>query len=155
MSSSLQAVLGRYLSPKWKQFFIGAFSKLIPILHPENRSASSSLALWPASNLRQISKPIQSGSAPIWLISSLTRVKIRRAGCFIASPCERLVRFAREGYIRPRTFLGVGGMKVFVMTYGEGFAFLFKRTTDSTRSKDSTIFPQGCEGRAMNLALML
>jgi len=72
------------------------------------------------------------------------------------SLAERLIRFAREGYMKPTTFLGIGDAKIFRDDIYGRLRFPFQADHKSYRKRGMYDFPQkDCKSRITNSMLML
>ena len=105
----------RYLSSKWKQFFDRAFFNThTPSLIGKQIGLIISGPLSQIPNLRQILEAYTE-----WQQANLVDVITDEHGdsvemdALLQSFAERLIHLADERYIKPATFLGVGGMKIF------------------------------------------
>lgn len=109
------AIKDRYLSAMWKTFFDRSFFNThTPSLIGKQFGFIISGPLSQVPNLRQILRAYVE-----WQGSNLVGFVTDEYGDsasidrLLADLAERSVRLARKGYIRPATFLGVGGMKIF------------------------------------------
>lgn len=109
------AIKDRYLSSRWKLFFDRAFFNChSPSLIGKQIGFIISGPLSQIPNLRQIFEGWSE-----WQQSNLVDFitdeyeDSAEIDALLHSFATRLVRFADKNYIKPRTFLGVGGMKIF------------------------------------------
>ncbi len=109
------SIKDRYLSSKWKQFFDRSF------FNTHQRSLErKQFAFLISGPLSQVQNLLEIINAYVeWQNSNLVDIitdesknssQIDRA---IEGTAERLIQFVEEGYLRPVTFLGIGGMKIF------------------------------------------
>lgn len=108
------AIKDRYLSSKWKQFFDRAFFNThTPSLMGKQIGFIISGPLSQIPNLRQILEAYTEWQQAN-LVDFITDEYQDSAEIdgLIQSFAERLIRFADERYIKPPTFLGVGGMRI-------------------------------------------
>jgi multimeric flavodoxin WrbA len=109
------ALKDRYLSSRWKLFFDRSFFNThTPVWTSKQIGCILSGPLNQVSNLRQILEAwceFQQGN----LVDIITDEPEDSAtiDSLLQSLAERLTRFAGEGYMKPATFLGVGGTKIF------------------------------------------
>jgi multimeric flavodoxin WrbA len=107
---------GRYLSSKWKTFFDRAyFWNHTPSLAGKQIGYIISGPLSQNQNLIQIleaSSTARQHAGHVDIISDECEDSSEIDGQ-LQSLAERLVRFSKNGYIKPQNFLGVGGHKVF------------------------------------------
>ena len=108
-------VQDRYLSCRWKRFFDrGFFRPLIPWFPNKQLAFVVSGPLKQLPNLRQILEAYaefhQGNLAGIVTDESGESSEVNG---LLDSLAARLAWCAQEGYVKPRTFLGVGGMKIF------------------------------------------
>ncbi len=138
------AIKDRFLSSKWKQFFDRSFFNTHQrSLERKQFGFLISGPLGQVANLRQILNAYVE-----WQNSNLVGVitdesrdpsHIDRA---IEGMAERLVRFANEGYIRPATFLGIGGMKIFRDDIWGSLQVVFKADHKAYKKSGVYDFPQ-------------
>ena len=105
----------RYLSSKWKQFFDrGFFNTHIPIFKDKQLGFIISGSLNQNTNLREI---IEGYSE--WQHANLVNIVTDEIGDSniidqqIQNLAKQVIRAAESDYIKPQTFLGVGGAKIF------------------------------------------
>ncbi len=105
----------RYLSSKWKQFFDRAFFNThTPSLIGKQMGLIISGPLSQIPNLRQILEAYTE-----WQQANLVDLITDEHGdsvemdALLQSFGERLIQLADKRYVKPATFLGVGGMKIF------------------------------------------
>ena len=105
----------RYLSSRWKMFFDRSFFNThTPTMIGKQIGFIISGPLSQISNLRQVMEAhfeVQQGS----IVDFITDEGEDSAEIdeLLQSLAERLVQFTHEGYLKPITFLGIGGMKIF------------------------------------------
>jgi len=109
------AVKDRYLSSRWKLFFDrGFFNNFVPSYEGKQLGFVISGPLRQLPNLRQVLEGYaeMERASPVGFVTdeSADSGEIDR---LLESLAMRLVRCAETGYIRPPTFLGVGGRKIF------------------------------------------
>jgi multimeric flavodoxin WrbA len=109
------AIQDRYLSSRWKLFFDrGFFNTHTPSFTGKQIGLIISGPLSQIPNLRQILEGYVE-----WQQANLVDFVTDEYGdspqidLTLQSLAKRLVSFSEKGYIKPRTFLGVGGMKIF------------------------------------------
>ena len=109
------AIVCRQLSWKWREFFDRSFFNThTPSLVGKQFAflVSGPLSLLP--ELRETYEALDRAPAVEPRHSSPTRPRTAALlDAALDQLAERLVRFCRSGYIRPQTFLGVAGMKIF------------------------------------------
>ncbi|HNX24202.1 MAG TPA: NAD(P)H-dependent oxidoreductase [Spirochaetota bacterium] len=104
----------RYLSAKWKQMFDRAFFNThTPTLKGKQAGFLLSGPLGQIANLREILQAYFE-----WQGANLVDIVTDENSSgdidnLIDSLASRLVKFSGSGYVRPATFLGVGGMRIF------------------------------------------
>ena len=105
----------RYLSSRWKMFFDRSFfNNHAPTMTGKQIGIIISGPLRRIPNLRQIFEAwfeVQQAS----IVDFITDEDEDSAQIdkLLQSLAERLIRFASEGYMKPATFLGIGGAKIF------------------------------------------
>jgi len=109
------SIIDRYLSSKWKQFFDrGFFYNHVPIFKGKQIGFILSGALNQNTNLKEIL-----GGYCEWQHSNLVDFVTDEIGDSnvidqkIETLARQVIRAAESNYIRPPTFLGVGGAKIF------------------------------------------
>jgi multimeric flavodoxin WrbA len=138
------AIRDRYLSAKWKQFFDRSF------FNTHQRSLAGKQFVFLISGpLSQIANLREILNAYVeWQNSNLVDVitdesknssQIDRA---IEGIAERLVQFAESGYLRPATFLGIGGMKIFRDDIWGSLRVVFKADHKAYKKSGIYDFPQ-------------
>lgn len=148
----------RYLSSRWKMFFDRSFfNGHTPTLIGKQMGFIISGPLSQIPNLRQILEA--------WFEVEQTNVVdfvtdeyegSAQIDALLQSLAERLVRFADEGYIKPATFLGVGGMKVFRDDIWGRLRFPFQADHKFYRKHGIYDFPQkDYKARITNAILIL
>jgi hypothetical protein len=148
----------RYLSSKWKQFFDRSFFNThVPSLIGKQIGFIISGPLRELTDLRQILE---------------THVELQRANCagFITDEsydssvidrllegfAEQIIWFSKNNYIKPATFLGVGGMKIFRDEIFGKLRFPFQADHRFYRKHRMYDFPQkDIKSRIENAFLML
>ena len=105
----------RYLSSKWKEFFDrGFFNTHIPIFKDKQLGFIISGSLNQNSNLREImdgySQWQEANLVDFVIDESEDSNKIDMA---LQNLAMQVIRSASSNYVKPSTFLGVGGMKIF------------------------------------------
>ena len=108
-------IVDRYLSSKWKEFFDrGFFNTHIPIFKDKQLGFIISGSLNQNSNLREImdgySQWQHANLVDFVTDESEDSSEIDMA---LQSLARQVIRSASSNYIKPSTFLGVGGMKIF------------------------------------------
>jgi hypothetical protein len=105
----------RYLSSRWKMFFDRSFfNGHAPSLIGKQMSFIISGPLSQIPNLRQVLEAhAEMQHANLAGIVTDEYGNAAEIDSLLQDLAERLVRFADSGYIRPATFLGVGGTKLF------------------------------------------
>ena len=109
------AIKDRYLSSRWKLFFDRSFFYgHSPKFIGKQLGFIISGPLGQIPNLRQILEAYAEGEGAN-LVDFVTDEYETSAeiDALLQSLAERLIKFAREGYMKPHTFLGVGGRKLF------------------------------------------
>jgi multimeric flavodoxin WrbA len=105
----------RYLSSKWKEFFDrGFFNTHIPIFKDKQLGFIISGSLNQNSNLREIMDGYSQWQHAN-LVDFVTDESEDSSEIDIAlqSLARQVIRSASSNYVKPSTFLGVGGMKIF------------------------------------------
>jgi multimeric flavodoxin WrbA len=117
----------RYLSSRWKLFFDRSFfNNHKPILEGKQVGFIISGPLGQVPNLRQILEAyaeVQGAN----IVDFVTDESGNPAeiDALLQGMAERLVRYARQGYVKPMTYLGIGGRKVFRDDIGGNLRFPF------------------------------
>ncbi|MGA2615764.1 MAG: NAD(P)H-dependent oxidoreductase [Spirochaetia bacterium] len=148
------AIVARQLSWKWKEFFdrsffnthtpslVGkqfAFMVAGPLSQlPELRQTYEAWTELQQSNLVTF---VSDETAPTVLDAALDQL------------AERLVRFAEAAYIRPRTFLGVAGMKIFRDDIWSSLKVVFRADHKAYKRLGFYDFPQRRVGRRTLMGL--
>lgn len=148
------AIVARQLSWKWREFFdrsffnthtpslVGkqfAFVVAGPLSQlPELRQTYEAWTELQQSNLAAF---ISDETAPTVLDAALDQL------------AERLVRFAEAAYIRPRTFLGVAGMKIFRDDIWSSLKVVFRADHKAYKRLGFYDFPQRRVGRRALMGL--
>ncbi|MBL7208658.1 MAG: NAD(P)H-dependent oxidoreductase [Dehalococcoidia bacterium] len=109
------AIRDRYLSSRWKLFFDrGFFNTHTPTLTGKQVGFIVSGPLSQIPNLRQILEAyIEWQRANLVDFVTDEYEDSAKVDALLQSLAKRAVRFAEIGYVKPATFLGVGGMKIF------------------------------------------
>ena len=109
------SIKDRYLSSRWKLFFDRSFFNThTPSLIGKQVGYMISGPLSQIPNLKQILETYSEWQQanPVGFITDEVDDSAKLDG-LIQSFAERMIQFSEKNYMRPRTFLGVGGMKVF------------------------------------------
>jgi len=109
------SIKDRYLSSRWKLFFDRSFFNThTPSLIGKQVGYMISGPLSQIPNLKQILETYTEWQQanPVGFITDEVDDSAKLDG-LIQSFAERMIQFSEKNYMRPRTFLGVGGMKVF------------------------------------------
>jgi hypothetical protein len=109
------SIQDRYLSSRWKMVFDRSFfNNHVPVLRGKQVGFIISGPLRQVPNLRQALEGYievqQAGAVDFITDESGDSAEI---DALLQSLSERMIRFADDGYIKPTSFLGVGGKKVF------------------------------------------
>jgi multimeric flavodoxin WrbA len=109
------SVKDRYLSSRWKMFFDRSFFNThIPTMTGKQMAVIVSGPLRGLANLRQILEFYpEFGRANLVGIVTDEYGSSSEIDALLQDLAQRMVRYAEAGYIKPRTFLSVGGMKIF------------------------------------------
>jgi multimeric flavodoxin WrbA len=148
----------RYLSSKWKQFFDRAFFNThTPSLIGKQIGLIISGPLGQIPNLRQILEAYTE-----WQQANLVDFITDEYGdsaqidALLHSFAGRLIQLADEGYIRPATFLGVGGVKIFRDDVWGRLRFPFQADHRFYKKRGIYDFPQKAyKARIINGVLIL
>jgi multimeric flavodoxin WrbA len=148
----------RYLSSRWKVFFDrGFFRGHAPSLIGKQVGFIISGPLSQVSNLRQI-------------LEAMVEVKHANPGGFVTDEyadstkiddslqylATRVVRLADHHYIKPSTFLGVGGTKIFRDAIWGGLRFVFRADHVTYKRLGTYDFPQKeYKARIKNAVMLL
>jgi multimeric flavodoxin WrbA len=151
-------IVDRYLSSKWKQFFDRRFFMThTPSFTGKQVAFLISGPLSQIPNLRQIME----GYAE-WQQANLVDFVTDEGGdsaeldALLENLAERLIRFSDCHYVKPRTFLGVGGMKIFRDDIWGRLRFPFQADHRFYKEQGFYDFPhKDVRARVMNLVLML
>lgn len=148
----------RYLSSRWKMFFDRSFfNNHAPTMKGKQIGFIISGPLRQIPNLRQIFEAwfeVQRSS----IVDFITDEDENSAQTdqLLQSLAERLIRFAGEGYLKPATFLGVGGAKIFRDDVYSRLRFPFQADHRFYRKHGMYDFPQkDYKSRITNAMLML
>jgi multimeric flavodoxin WrbA len=109
------SIKDRYLSSRWKLFFDRSFFNThTPSLIGKQIGFLISGPLSQIPNLKQILEAYteRQQANPVGFITDEVDDSAKLDG-LMQSFAERMIRFSEKNYMRPRTFLGVGGMKIF------------------------------------------
>lgn len=135
------SIVARQLSWKWRQFFDRSFFNT----HTPSLAGKqiAFLLSGPATQLPEMREvyeawvELQRANLVAFLSDEYGNV-----GSQIDALAERLVRLARAGYIRPRTFLGIGGMKIFRDDIFAGLRIIFRADHRAYKRMGLYDFPQ-------------
>ncbi len=152
------AVKDRYLSARWKTFFDRSFFKgHAPSLAGKQIGFIISGPLGQIPNLRQVLEAyveVQQAN-PAGFVTDEDGDGHDISG-LLQDLGERLVRFAREDYIRPPTFLSVGGRKLFRDVIWGWLRFPFRADHVAYKRSNAYDFPQKAyKVRARNAFMLL
>ncbi|MFT5701167.1 MAG: hypothetical protein ACI8ZB_004056 [Desulforhopalus sp.] len=119
MSANILVLAGstkdRYLSSRWKLFFDRSFFNThIPVMKDKQLGFIISGPLSQNPNLRQALEgffEVQQASIVDFVTDECG--DSAEIDALLLSLAERLIRYANDGYVKPASFLGVGGSKVF------------------------------------------
>ncbi len=148
----------RYLSSRWKLFFDRSFfNNHTPTMAGKQLGLIISGPLRRIPNLRQIFEAwfeFQQGNIVDFITDEdEASAQIDRQ---LQSLAERLIRFANEGYVKPATFLGVAGTKIFRDDIYSRLRFPFQADHRFYRRHGLYDFPQkDYKSRITNSMLML
>ena len=148
-------IVDRQLSWKWRQFFDRSFFNChTPSLVGKQIAFLVSGPLSQLPELRQVYEAwmeIQRSN----LVGFISDEQIGSGGIEerIDSLAERLIRQAQLGYIRPRTFLGIAGMKVFRDDIWGGLRIVFRADHKAYKRLGVYDFPQNRLGRRILVRL--
>jgi multimeric flavodoxin WrbA len=109
------AVKDRYLSSRWKMFFDRSFFNThIPVLMGKQMAFVISGPLRQIPNLRQILEAWSEGhqAGPVGFVTDECEDSAE-LDTFLQRLAEQLMQFAVEDYMKPVTYLSVGGRKIF------------------------------------------
>jgi multimeric flavodoxin WrbA len=134
----------RYLSSRWKLFFDRSFFNThTPTMIGKQIGFIVSGPLGQIPNLRQVFEAwseVQQGNTVDFITDEYNdSAQIDKV---LQSLAERLIRFAGEGYMKPATFLGVGGTKIFRDDIYGRLRFPFLADHKFYRSHGMYDFPQ-------------
>ena len=138
------SVVARQLSWKWREFFDRSFFNThTPSLVGKQFAflVSGPLSLLP--ELRETYEgwaELQRSNLAAFLSDETTEPTVLDAA--LDQLAERLVRFAEAGYVRPRTFLGVAGMKIFRDDIWSELKVVFRADHKAYRKMGLYDFPQ-------------
>ncbi|MBN1837098.1 MAG: NAD(P)H-dependent oxidoreductase, partial [Spirochaetales bacterium] len=148
------AIAARQLSWKWRQFFDRSFFNThTPSLVGKQIGFLVSGPLSQLPELRQVYEAwieIQRSHLVDFVSDEGQAADVAAR---LDSLAARLVRLARSGYIRPRTFLGIGGMKVFRDDIWGGLRIVFRADHRAYRREGYYDFPQRRILRRLVIAL--
>ena len=134
----------RYLSSRWKLFFDRSFFNThTPTMSKKHIGFIISGPLSQIPNLRQIMEAhfeVQRGDVVDFITDE--GEDSTEIDALLQNMAERLILFASEGYMRPVTFLGVGGMKVFRDDVYGRLRFPFRADHKFYRKHGMYDFPQ-------------
>jgi multimeric flavodoxin WrbA len=143
------SIVARQLSWKWRQFFDRSFFNThTPSLIGKQIAF---LVSGPMSGLPEMRSSYQAwmeiqGSNLAGFLSD-EACATTDLGAALDSLAARLVRHAETGYLRPRTFLGIGGMKIFRDDIWGSLRFVFRADHKAYRRLGYYDFPQRRWGR--------
>lgn len=152
------SIKDRYLSSKWKLFFDRSFFyNHAPVLAGKQIGFIISGPLSQIPNLRQALEAYcemqHVGVADFITDEFGDSVDVDG---LLENLAETLIRFAQEGYVKPHTFLGVGGKKVFRDDIYSRLRFPFRADHAYYRKKGWYDFPQkDYKSRIMNTMMLL
>jgi multimeric flavodoxin WrbA len=152
------AISDRYLSSTWKTFFDRSFFNThTPTLRGKQFAFIISGPLSQNPNLRQILEAwseLQQANVAGFVTDEFGPPA--RIDDLLQNLAGNLARYAQTGYVRPHTFLGVGGMKVFRDDIWGRLRTVFQADHRAYRRLGVYDFPQRDWGiRALNLATSL
>ncbi len=147
-------IVARQLSWKWKQFFDRSFfCNHTPSIVGKQIAF---LVSGPLSRLPELRLPyeawieIQQSNLVEWVSDEGDGGAIERQ---LDSLAERLVRLSRSAYIRPRTFLGVAGLKIFRDALSGGMRVVFRADHKAYKRMGFYDFPQRNPLQRLSVAL--
>ncbi|MBZ0156013.1 MAG: NAD(P)H-dependent oxidoreductase [Alphaproteobacteria bacterium] len=147
----------RYLSSRWKTYFDRSFFNThIPTLAGKQIGVLISGPLGQLPHLRQILE-----AHTEWQQANLVDFVTDESGdsavidSLLDSLARRLVRFASSGYVKPPTFLGVAGMKIFRDDIWGRFRFPFQADHTFFKKHGAYDFPQKNYSARITNALLL
>lgn len=148
----------RYLSWEWKQFFDRSFfNNHVPSYAGKQMGFIISGPLGQIPGLREVLEAYtelqQANSAGFVTDESGDSAE---TDALLQGFAERLVRFSGKNYVRPRTFLGVGGMKIFRDEIWGKLRFVFQADHRFYKKHGMYDFPhKNFKTRITNAAMML
>ncbi|MBN1837929.1 MAG: NAD(P)H-dependent oxidoreductase [Spirochaetales bacterium] len=147
-------IVARQLSWKWRQFFDRSFFNThTPSLVGRQIAF---LVSGPLSRLPEL-RQVYEAWFEIQRSHLVEFVSDEGDGPVVAARLDslaaRLVRLARSGYVRPRTFLGIAGMKVFRDDIWSGLRIVFRADHRAYRREGYYDFPQSHLLRRLVVAL--
>jgi multimeric flavodoxin WrbA len=149
------SIVTRQLSWKWRQFFDRSFYKThTPSLTGKHVAF---LVSGPLSGLPEMRASYQAwlelqGSNLAGFVSDEAGAG-EDLGATLDSLAARLMRLCEAGYLRPRTFLGIGGMKIFRDDIWDQLRFVFRADHRAYRRLGLYDFPQRRWGRRVRVFL--
>jgi multimeric flavodoxin WrbA len=153
------AVVDRQLSWKWREFFDRSFfNGHAPSLPGKQMAFLVSGPLGQLPDLRLVYEgwaEMQRSHLAAFLSDEAEDAA--ELGAALDGLAERLVRLAGSGYLRPRTFLGVAGQKIFRDEIWGSLRFVFRADHRAYRRQGFYDFPQKRLGRRIlvHLACLL
>lgn len=138
------SVQDRYLSSRWKTFFDrGFFMNHVPVFAGKQIGYLVSGPLLQLANLRQILEGyVECQRANLAGIVSDECVSSAELDRLLDGFAGRLIDFAAAGYLRPPTFLSVGGRKLFRDEIWARLRFVFRRDHRYYRKNGLYDFPR-------------
>ncbi len=152
------SIKDRYLSSRWKLVFDRSFfNNHAPVMMGKQLGFIISGPLGQIPNLRQALEAFYEVQQ-VGIVDFITDEcgDSMKIDALLQSLADRLVRFADEGYIKPASFLGVGGKKVFRDDIYGRLRFPFRADHKFYKKNGFYDFPQkDYKSRIMNSILML
>jgi multimeric flavodoxin WrbA len=152
------SIKDRYLSSRWKLFFDRSFfNNHAPVMMGKQLGFIISGPLGQIPNLRQALEAFYEVQQ-VGIVDFITDEcgDSMEIDALLQSLADRLVRFADEGYIKPASFLGVGGKKVFRDDIYGRLRFPFRADHEFYKKNGFYDFPQkNYKSRITNSILML
>jgi len=150
-------ITDRYLSSRWKLFFDRSFyNGHQPSLRGKQIGFIISGPLSQISNLRQIMEAYVEGQqANLCGFATDEYGDSQGIDDLLQDLAERLVQFADSNYIKPPTFLGVGGLKIFRDDIWGRLRFPFRSDYVAYKKHGVFDFPQKKYTTRMQNAIML
>lgn len=151
------SIKDRYLSSRWKLFFDRSFfNNHVPVMRGKHVGIIISGPMSQIPNLMQALEAlyeVQEAS----IVDFVTDESCNSAeiDALLQSLAERLTRFANDGYLKPASFLGVGGKKVFRDDLYGRLRFPFRADHNFYKKNGLYDFPQKHYKSRMTNSLML